>query len=628
MLITDAIVHTGSSCRLCRKGNASNPDAHLPFFSPDASEEDGNVLTCGEYENSMSLWDESISCDLSAHFLGNYCQCDGRSTPVKEPKCSLCGVSEVPEHNIFANQLYHFQPDKAINITRFPFSTCQKLAQAAEMLLTESSEDCKVLRLRFADYCGCENTRIDDPCSLCTDRSPVTKPSRQIKFLRDDYFGLDPTCEIYASSVRSVESYSKECKEAQKLGSYCGCPARENACRFCEVGEITKPDKELKILENKFGYAPTCDQLEAILQQSSANSHICGFSQEMDYLCGCRNGLYGYHGTENEREQYILALLPRVAGSISVFGSFFIMVDSAYIKRSPTIYHVLMFFMAFFDLITSVCWIIGSKAVPPRDQYGEDFPAYGVAHGNDATCKIQGTLIQLGFGSIFYHMALNTFYVLTVVYGWSESKLKKIKIYLYVVPGICSLTLALAGIPFYGSLSIGCYILPYPYESTNLYVICFATIWILIGTVYSTAAMVKIFLAVQRNELKSKRWRAERVNQRRERRSRQVLYQGMFYLVNFYLSWPTLAIGMLIAGYQNFEFWAFFLFLCPLQGFTNFLVYIRPRVLRAKAKRKKRTQSASGIQFSSFLWSSLSRSQYRTSSTMDMDTSNDVDVYF
>lgn len=364
MVAVDAVVHSGSSCRLCRKGNTSNPDADLPFLSPDNN--DGNAPTCGEYEKSMSMLNENISCDLSAQFLGNYCQCDGRSMPVKQPKCSLCGASDIAEHNIFANQLYHFQSNKAINITRFPFSTCQKLAQATEMLLTESSEDCQVLRLRFADYCGCENTKIDDSCSLCTDRSPVTKPSRQVKFLRDQYFGLDPTCEIFESSVRSFESNSKECQEAQKLGSYCGCPARENACRFCEVGEITKPDKELKILENQFGYAPTCVQVEAILQQSSPNSQVCQISQEMDYLCGCRDGLYGYHGTENEREQRILALLPRVGGSISVFGSLFIMVDSVYIKRSPGTYHVLMFFMAFFDLITSVCWIIGSKAVPRK----------------------------------------------------------------------------------------------------------------------------------------------------------------------------------------------------------------------------------------------------------------------
>ena len=152
-------------------------------------------------------------------------------------------------------------------------------------------------------------------------------------------------------------------------------------------------------------------------------------------------------------------------------------------------------------------------------------------------------------------MALNTYYVLTVVYSWSKTRLQRIKIYLYVIPAFCSVILALAGIPFYGALSIGCTILPYPYASSHRHMFLFTTVWVSIGTFYSTAAMVKIYFAVRKAERKSEKWRANQTNQQRLRRSRQVFYQGMFYLANFYLSWPTIAVGGMIAGYQNFEFW-------------------------------------------------------------------------
>ena len=370
----------GTSCKLCQEGAALNEDSDLPFFA-DSYYFDGNVSvnvrTCGQLEDYVSSSSSSSSiafCNLSNRFLGDYCQCDGRSIPKHERKCSLCGGAE-QQHNIFTNQLYGFRSNRTIINNDFPFPTCQSLAQATEILLTEGSEDCTGLRQRFADYCGCDSSTVTEtPCSLCRDGSPIStlQQHREISFLKDQFYGLSPTCELLESSVRSFESTSTECREAQNVGAYCGCPAVENACRFCEVGQIaeSKKAKRLWILErDEFGFgavAPTCEQVEATLSQRPSSSRSCRNIQEYDYLCGCRDGLYGYHGTENEQEQYILALLPRIAGIFSLFGSISIIIDVAYRRLFPSIYHVLMGFMAAFDLITSICWIIGSKAVPRK----------------------------------------------------------------------------------------------------------------------------------------------------------------------------------------------------------------------------------------------------------------------
>lgn len=73
---------------------------------------------------------------------------------------------------------------------------------------------------------------------------------------------------------------------------------------------------------------------------------------------------------------------------------------------------------------------------------------------------------------------------------------------------------------------------------------------------------------------------------------KDVAYQASFYLLNFWLSWPiymfaTLGINRLRFPYW---FWVTLLFLVPLQGFTNALVYFRPRIVRRMTKRKRNKQ--------------------------------------
>eukprot|EP00980_Cylindrotheca_fusiformis_P019743 scaffold6912_cov54-Cylindrotheca_fusiformis.AAC.1 len=77
---------------------------------------------------------------------------------------------------------------------------------------------------------------------------------------------------------------SAECEEAQLIGSYCGCPAVENACAFCAAGDtITTPTKQHAGTLERFDQSVTCEQLEAVLLQYSEDSDECFLAQETNW---------------------------------------------------------------------------------------------------------------------------------------------------------------------------------------------------------------------------------------------------------------------------------------------------------------------------------------------------------
>jgi hypothetical protein len=83
---------------------------------------------------------------------------------------------------------------------------------------------------------------------------------------------------------------SEDCLLIQSLGSLCGCPVEEDACKLCTDGtEIVAPNNTLPFLEEQFGFVPTCGLLEAyLLSQNATNNTLCSVSQGLlaEY-CGC-----------------------------------------------------------------------------------------------------------------------------------------------------------------------------------------------------------------------------------------------------------------------------------------------------------------------------------------------------
>jgi hypothetical protein len=92
----------------------------------------------------------------------------------------------------------------------------------------------------------------------------------------------------------------------------------------------------------------------------------------------------------------ILAWMPRISGPLSVFRSFYIIVDISKRTATLTVSQELMLFMSAFDVISSVAIMFSTLPVPEFNGYGEPSGIYG-ARGDDVNCKTQGFFIQLGY---------------------------------------------------------------------------------------------------------------------------------------------------------------------------------------------------------------------------------------
>ena len=101
-----------------------------------------------------------------------------------------------------------------------------------------------------------------------------------------------------------------------------------------------------------------------------------------------------------------------------------------------------------------------------------------------------------------------------------------------------------------------------------------------------TSAMMLVYHKVRQNALKSSKWKfgvggASKLEQ-------AVFWQCVFYTLAFYVTWPIL-FGVYLASVDvngPLGLSITVAFLAPLQGFTNCMVYVRPKIFNAKLKRK------------------------------------------
>jgi hypothetical protein len=82
---------------------------------------------------------------------------------------------------------------------------------------------------------------------------------------------------------------------------------------------------------------------------------------------------------------------------------------------------------------------------------------YG-ARGNEQTCKAQGFFIQIGTIACFLNVSLAAYYLLTIRYGWTEEKLKRMRVacLLFLPPIIIGLVYAFVGLRHYDNVRVWC----------------------------------------------------------------------------------------------------------------------------------------------------------------------------
>ena len=260
-------------------------------------------------------------------------------------------------------------------------------------------------------------------------------------------------------------------------------------------------------------------------------------------------------------------------------------------KRSST-FHQILLAMTCFDVVSSIGWGLTTLPIPRYDPFGDPTNIFG-ARGNDHTCTLQGFLVQMGFTSVLYNITLSGYYYLVIALGWKESRLSKMRIWLHV-PAVVGTAISLAGIPWYEIDIWGCYIQPPPLAETYWAIAIFAMTPVMLTLVVATGFMGTIVLSVRAKAKKAAKWRqpGDKKKSKSSELEKQVLWQAIFYLGAFYISFPILILSNAIADSRRYWLFVLATSIAPLQGFNNCLVYIRPRVLRyLRNKQKARAES-------------------------------------
>jgi len=232
-------------------------------------------------------------------------------------------------------------------------------------------------------------------------------------------------------------------------------------------------------------------------------------------------------------------------------------------------------------------------------------------------CISEGFFIQLGTISAYMNVSLAVYYYLVIKQSWSETRLKKVRWVLFLVPVAVGLAWAFAGINFYDSLNLWC-------NNTASY---WPDIPVAIAIGLATIIMGLVCWDVYKNQKASAKWRggATAINistaateqneskrccgilprrkstsaggNGRQSLTSQIFWQSFWYLMAFYLTWPPyLALQYAWAGGRSFTNYGLILTaatMVPLQGFWNLLVYLRPRYLQKKRDKASRTGTAS-----------------------------------
>jgi len=297
----------------------------------------------------------------------------------------------------------------------------------------------------------------------------------------------------------------------------------------------------------------------------------------------------------NRNQTMVLSWIPRFTGSLSIVGSlsimFMILSDRKEKLTKPN--HRLMLMLSAFDIISSTAILTTTLAFP------RESGIYGAA-GNNATCTAQGFFVMLGMAVPMYNASLCLFFVLTIRYRLPPSRFSVIvepflHAFSVLVPFTCAAVPALMG-----KIKPGLFVLCWMFDSpTNLpfiMVLCISIMVCLCSMVLIACHVCRQSNAMIRYAYGSKQM------QSRQSEKRDTTHQAMLYASACIVTW---VFPITVRFFPLFPIDVLKEIFYPLQGFWNFLLYIRPGV--AALKEAKPDRCMCGI-----IWDIVSKSKERT----------------
>ena len=199
------------------------------------------------------------------------------------------------------------------------------------------------------------------------------------------------------------------------------------------------------------------------------------------------------------------------------------------------------------------------------------------AVGNDATCRTQGVLVQLGLTSMFYNMCLSTYFFLVISFNWKEHQFRKLQVWIHVVMVGSGMAFAFGSIPWvgpYARLTGICAVQKPPSIDSHLPLTLLLTAPMSIALTVMTMTTVAMCMKVYRGEMKANKWRADK----RLMMTKTVFWRSFWYVAAFILTQPML----LIQNYRSFEsrmdaetVVMLSAILAPGQGVLNSIIYFQ-----------------------------------------------------
>ena len=435
----------------------------------------------------------------------------------------------------------------------------------------------------------------------CFDEANPPTCSAEEGILVDDSFDAQPACAMldmeflwgiqfhtsyHAKALSVIPADTELCDQVRRAYHLCyWCTPNIESHDYCFFTSCEEPEE----IDETVDLNATCTELDALFVKDEfpATMDLCYRAEQAKHICSsfCQHKP-DYLGADSTRRKKSLAWTSRAAAILSFIGACYILWDVlSKRKNRVACYHQILVGMACFDIATAVAWSLSTLPIP--DDQG--FYIEGAA-GNDATCTAQGFFVQLGLTSVFYNVSLALYYVLVIVYNWRDCALKKIRVLLHGLPLLVGFGLAFGGIPLYEWNEYVCHLEPAPADS-SWKAFLFVVTPISFSVLFITACMLIVYVSVRRKSKASRKWSIGfGTSGEMERR---VFWQALLYTLSFYVTWPIILLvyaDSVDIKVNNFWFSLLVAFVAPLQGFSNFLVYVRPRALEikqfARASRK------------------------------------------
>jgi hypothetical protein len=262
--------------------------------------------------------------------------------------------------------------------------------------------------------------------------------------------------------------------------------------------------------------------------------------------------------------------------------------------------------------------------------------------GNVTTCTIQGFMIlSSATSSAYYNVTLALCYLLIVRYQYSDEQLRKLEPYFLWIPIGMGLLIAIAGLflDIYNFNGDRCFIAPRPYGCTsdgspfeceaasgfyNLWYL-FTSIEILIAACFIIGCMIMMYSTTLQRERSGDRFRFSTIftattttateNDDMNRQSARpfrthrnlsqtMKAQGLWYSGAYLISF----LPVLLASFIKQYWLGVMMVTIDMLGFTNAVIYIRPRFLKFR-------RNCPDIGIGSSLWHTLVRTRPTPSPT-------------